>query len=992
MRANQADLSWLQDPEVFEVNRLQACSDHLFYKEEKDDVKQSLNGIWKLDLFENPGQRNEKFYTSEVNDQDWKDVHVPAELQCEGYLPHHYTNTIYPWDGIDHLRPPYISSEHNVVAQYRKHFDVLPERLNDKTILQFDGVETAFYVWLNGAFVGYSEDSFTPARFDVSGLLKEKGNVLGVEVYQRSSASWLEDQDMWRFMGIFRDVFLSFLPAMHIEDLKTIQEIDLKEHKAKLIVECTNILQADGSIEVTLFYKGKEIVKAIQQAADKNVFEFDVEDVHLWSAEYPELYDLHLVLKDNEKVIEQVDQSIGFRKVEIEDGILKLNGKRIVFHGINRHEFSSESGRTLGKDIMEFDAAFMKQNNINAVRTSHYPNQSYWYELADKYGIYLIDETNLETHGSWQKLGQVDPEWNIPGSKKEWLPAVLDRVKSMYERDKNHPSILIWSLGNEAYGGSDLVAMHDYFKEADPSRPVHYEGITWCREFETASDLESRMYAKPWEIEEYVKTNPKKPYISCEYEHAMGNSLGNMQEYMDLEKYPSYQGGFIWDYVDQAIAVKENGKTKYLYGGDFYDKPNDGNFCGDGVLFADRSETPKVQEMKQLYRYVDIDVDAFGAEIENKYLFDDLSDMYFVAEAKKDGKLLYTKEFEMQIEPGNKKSFALDWPKDEQEGVYTYTVTMHNKSSKKYLPEGHELAFGQKYAVHQNKNVSDKKIRTVQGDGNIGVYGQDFAVYFQYQKGLLSVSYQGKEMILPPVKPDFFRAFTDNDEGAGYLQSAGIWMAAGMFEKIIDVQADYNESKASITFTYQIPFVQEHCYVAYIVDGDGTIEVLLDLPANKNRPMLPCFGLRLQTPLDMDQLVYMGKGPKDTYMDRDHARMDVYTSCASKEDVPYLKPQEHGNHMQTWWLKIHNQNGEGFKIQALEQPFQFSFLQHSPEELQIASHQEELPAPYCNTLRILSAQMGVGGDDTWGAQVHDAYLLNNEENLKLRFIILPDFD
>ncbi len=604
MTANKANIAWLQDPEVFSVNTILPHSDHSFYEEEAKalaegemQLKQSLNGTWLFSYADNPDLRRKEFYKTDYDDSEFSTILVPSHIQLQGYDYCHYTNKIYPWDGHDELRPPFVSYDYNPVGSYVRYFE-LEEALQGKSLfLSFQGVETAFYVWLNGAFVGYGEDSFTPSEFEITDLIHPGTNKLCVEVYKRSSASWIEDQDFWRFSGIFREVYLYAVPAMHLSDLFVTTKLDETYQNGELNIRISLKGILSGFLTAYLLDKvGKQIAVSQDVSACQELdITMKINFVHTWSAEDPYLYTLMLYCRDEQgNLVEVVPQKVGFRTFELRDKCMLLNGKRIMFKGINRHEFHPVRGRAITKEDMLWDVKFFKRNNINAVRTSHYPNQSEWYRLCDEYGIYLIDETNLESHGSWQKLEECDPEWNVPGDLPEWKDNVISRANSMFQRDKNHPSVLIWSCGNESYAGEDILAMTHFFHEKDATRLVHYEGVFWNRSYHEISDMESRMYAKPQEIEEYLENDPIKPYISCEYMHAMGNSCGGMKKYTDLEdKYPMYQGGFLWDYIDQAIVrLDDSGNEILAYGGDFCDRPTDYNFCANGIVYADRTPSP----------------------------------------------------------------------------------------------------------------------------------------------------------------------------------------------------------------------------------------------------------------------------------------------------------------------------------------------------------------------------------------------------------------
>lgn len=550
----------------------------------------------------------------------------------------------------------------------------------------------------NGKFIGYSEDSFTPNRFDITKYTQEKDNVLCVRIFQKCTGTWLEDQDMWRFSGIFRDVMIYKQPSQHIQDLKIDTNIDLDTKKSVLTCTCKMTSNESHILQAKLYDPQGNIV---WNGNMQDTFEIPVENTSLWSSEYPNLYQLEIVLYDsNNEIIETIQEQVGFRKFTLEYGIMKLNGKRIVFHGINRHEWNAKTGRAITYEQMEEDIHMLKALNINAVRTSHYPNNSYWYKLCDQYGIYVIDEMNLETHGANDI---------IPQNKTEWTDCLLDRARSMYERDKNHACILMWSLGNEAGSGSNFMILHDYFKEQDASRLVHYEGITQDRTFENASDIESRMYATPQSVKDYLESHPMKPFILCEYMHAMGNSLGGMEEYTNLEdEYEQYQGGFVWDYVDQAI--EKDGK--YYYGKDFDDYPNDSNFCGDGILLANRQETGKSQELKQLYRYVDMEIHFDSVTIKNKNLFYDLGKDTFIFELKRNGLAIQSGIFKTSVEPGTTKTMPVQFKQINTPGYYTKTIYYKT-------PLGIQAFDQQVFEVKQDQS-KESAMLVVEGQNTIG--------------------------------------------------------------------------------------------------------------------------------------------------------------------------------------------------------------------------------------------------------------------------------
>lgn len=643
----KADIRWLDDPQVFRVNRLDAHSDHKFYENKEDykkqnqRLKQSLNGIWKFHYSVNALERPADFYQKWFNCKNFDEMKVPQHIELAGYDKIHYINTMYPWEGHIYRRPAgygkekgkgmFSQAEYNPVGSYIRKFDLNDGLRGKRIILSFEGVEQAFYVWVNGEFVGYAEDSFTVSEFDITPYVKDKDNLLAVEVHKRSTAAFLEDQDFFRFFGIFRDVNLYGIPAVHVEDLWIRPKYHPEDGKAELELDIRlsqkkkeNNIQ--GKIKVSLrdIYSDEnhvlldETENLNNPVIQKNLpvegsvnneiqFRYELEEsVHAWSNEDPYLYEL-LIEVQNEKgeTVEVVPYQIGFRKIELKGRKMLLNGKRLIINGVNRHEWNARSGRCITEADEKWDIECIRRNHINAVRTCHYPDHISWYYRCDQAGIYLMAETNMETHGSWLKQGVIEPSWNVPGSIGCWRGCTLDRAVSNFESFKNHVSVLFWSLGNESYAGDILVEMNRYYKEKDPDRLVHYEGVAENRPYEDLiSDMESQMYASPEKIKEYLENNPKKPFILCEYMHDMGNSLGGMESYIRLlDQYEDYQGGFIWDYIDQALFVKDEvtGCDVLRYGGDFDDRPSDYEFSGNGILFADRTEKPAMQEVRHYY-------------------------------------------------------------------------------------------------------------------------------------------------------------------------------------------------------------------------------------------------------------------------------------------------------------------------------------------------------------------------------------------------------
>ena len=640
----QADIRWLDDPQVFAVNRLPAHSDHRFYGSMEDcrrktcGLTQSLNGTWRFQWSKSAGTCPAEFYREDFDTTGFESIQVPGHMELAGYDRIHYINTMYPWEGHLYRRPAwslpgaggeamegqFSKAEYNPVGSYIREFE-LDEGLKGKRVcISFEGVEQALFLWLNGQFVGYAEDSFTPSDFDLTPYIRDGKNVLAAQVHKRSTAAYLEDQDFFRFSGIFRDVTLYAKPEVHVEDMWARAEVaeDCRRGSFSLDLRLSrgndsgpdseNSEYPGYSVRWSLFDgDGRAVARDEAPAAGSLRFgPVAVEDVRLWDHHNPRLYHLEItVLGPDGSEVEAVPYDVGFRRIEIRDQVIRLNGKRLIINGVNRHEWNARTGRVIGMEDMIRDMEILKANHINSVRTCHYPDQIPWYYMCDSCGIYLMAETNLESHGSWQKMGAVEPSWNVPGSLPQWREAVMDRARSNFEVFKNHTSVLFWSLGNESYAGDNLLAMQRFFKEADPGRPVHYEGVFHNRAYEDGiSDMESQMYAPPERVEAYLRNRPKKPFILCEYMHDMGNSLGGLKSYMDLlDRYEMYQGGYIWDFIDQALFVKDEvtGREVLRYGGDFDDRPSDYEFSGNGIVFADRTPKPAMQEVRYYYGLYD---------------------------------------------------------------------------------------------------------------------------------------------------------------------------------------------------------------------------------------------------------------------------------------------------------------------------------------------------------------------------------------------------
>ena len=936
-RMMQPQLAWLEDPEVFQVNRLDAHSDHMYYQSEEDRqagknrLCQSLNGQWKFAWSSRPADRPKRFYEEGYEDSAFGSITVPGHIELQGYDQIHYINTMYPWDGKAFLRPPHIDWDYNPVGSYVKEFDLEQPLLGKRVCISFQGVEQAFFVWLNGQFIGYSEDTFTPSEFDLTDIIKERNNRLCVEVYKRSSAAWLEDQDFFRFSGIFRDVYLFAKPECHVEDLWV--QAGVKEDyktgtfslKARLSGQGYTLFWSLKDKEKNTVLAGRKDGQDVSDGSYLEIAQEEIPDVTVWSCENPYLYELELTVCNSEgEIVEIVPYKTGFRRFEIKDKIMLLNGKRLIINGVNRHEWNPRRGRSITEEDMRKDMAVLKKNKINAVRTCHYPNQSLWYHLCDENGIYVMDETNLESHGSWQKMGACEPSWNVPGSLTEWKECVIDRAKSMLERDKNHTSILWWSCGNESYAGECIRAMSQYFRQTDPSRLVHYEGVFWNREFNDISDVESRMYAPPKEVRKYLENDPQKPYLLCEYMHDMGNSIGGMESYIRLlDEYPMYQGGFIWDFKDQAVYKKDVDGTDVLgYGGDFNDRPTDYAFSGNGIVFADGSEKPAMQEVRYWYsRKEEREVqDASNAEKD--------------ARARREAA-----EFVQNLTDGGTNS--------------------------------------------------DNTLTVVHGDVNLGVKGKDFHIIFSYtEHGIVSLVYGQTEWVYRPALPAFWRGTTENDKGNGFPKKSAVWLGADQFIQCTGWKTEEQENQVSITYEYQTctsPAAKVE--VAYTVYPTGAVRVHTHYFGQKGLPELPLFGLRFSVPFLAERVEWQGLSG-ETYPDRKKGGVfGIWESPLEKPD--YLVPQEYGCHMETVWMKLKADDGSNALRITMSgrQPFHFSAVPYTPEELENALHKEELPAPRRTAVSILAAMRGVGGIDSWGSDVEEAYHVSAEEDMDYEFII-----
>lgn len=1002
------DRKWIADPAFYAVNRMSAHSNHKYYankeeiKEGTSSFRYSLNGLWKFSYAENFDCTIMNFEKPEYCCKNWKDIKVPGHIQMQGYDAPQYVNTMYPWDGYEEIQPGAIPTGFNPVASYVKYFNVPSAMENNPLYISFQGVESAFALWLNGIFIGYSEDTFTPAEFELSDYLVEGENKLAVQVFKWSSGSWLEDQDFWRLSGIFREVYLYSVPKVHIYDMFIKTKLNETFDQAELELALHFMKDSVGTVEAKLFKSDesyhkmglyKEIDSSGAVVAQLNaditkdmIMSATVVKPNLWNAEQPNLYTLELTITNADSHVEEVIlQQVGFRRFEMKNGLMLINGKRIVFKGVNRHEFSCFNGRAVTEEDMLIDIKTMKQNNINAVRTSHYPNNTRFYELCNEYGLYVIDETNLETHGTWQKPGWAD-EHTVPNDREDWLDIVLDRANSLFQRDKNHPSVIIWSCGNEAYGGKNIYEMSQLFRREDDTRLVHYEGVRNDRRYNATSDMESQMYPSAQNIEKFLAENKEKPFICCEYTHSMGNSNGAMDKYTDLtDTEPRYQGGFIWDYIDQAIMAKDRYGNEYLaYGGDFGDRPTDYNFCTNGIVYANREKSPKMQEVKFNYQNITLNLDKEKIRIKNKNLFTNTDQYVGKIALARNGEILITESFDVSVEPLSEKEIQVPIKKQTMPGEYTITASFHLKKDTAWALTGHEVAHGQFiYQVEEEINVCNIPIRVAVCDSNIGVKGENFhAIFARGGKGLVSYKYAGRELFSEPPKPNFWRGSTDNDNGNQMSYRYGQWKLASLYARIKDTTWNIEATKAVIHYTYGLPTEPEtECKLSYTVYGDGTIQVAMDYTLTEGLSELPEFGVIMKLPADYENLTWYGNGPDENYCDRNKgAILGLYKNKVIDNVAGYIVPQECGNKTGVRYAKITNQDNVGilFTSNQGSSPMEFSAIPYTPHELENAMHHYELPPIHHTVVKTSLMQMGVAGDDSWGARTHEEYLIKNE--------------
>lgn len=1007
-----------EDPKIFEINRGKPHAHFIPFESkelaiedtpEKSKYYQSLNGTWKFNYSKDPNSRSSDFFQLGTDLSSWDDIVVPGNWEMQGYGTLIYLDEEYPFPP----NPPFVPHDYNAVGAYARTFTI-PEHWTEREIfIQFGGVRSAFYLWINGQFVGYSQGSKTPAEFKITSFLNPGKNSIAVEVYRFSDGSYLECQDTWRVSGLERDVILFARPKTHIKDFFIHSELDDNFINGLLVIdleiESTETNIRGHKIQIELFedetFKNSIYQSVLELTSKPNPhFETTFKHVRKWTAETPNLYYLQISLLNSENnIIESVTQQVGFKRVEVNNGQLLMNGKAIMFRGVNRHEWDPITGRAITYESMIEDISLMKKNNINAVRASHYPNQPIWYELCNKYGLYVIDEANIEAHGMrFHKDG-----YGVISNDPNWKAAWLDRGQRMLERDKNQPCIIMWSMGNEAGDGKNFVHLYKWMKERDFSRPVVYQPA-W---YESHTDVVFPMYRGIEFISKYAEKNKDKPLILCEFAHAMGNSVGNLQDYWNtFEKYPSLQGGFIWDWVDQTILKSnDSGKEYWAYGGDFGPEfsENDSNFCANGLVAADRSLNPHIHEVKKVYEPVKFlfNKDDNILTIENKYDFIDLSHLVFTWEIMGKGKMHSSGKITLsRIDPGSKEVITLSLPENKSfdNAEYFLNIKARLEEGQPLLEKNHPIAWGQ-FKLGTFSSISEARNRQndfdfleiLESDAEVKITNHNKgSIIFDKLKGsIISWKFIGEELIQSGPEANFWRAPTDNDLGNGMPQRCTMWR---------DVETDWELVNIDIQKSdYFIKMIAESKHnhssstlrVEYTFEGNGILSIKQSINIVQNDlPELPRFGMKLTLPGHFDQLSWFGRGPHESYWDRKtSAAIDLYSGLVWEQTFPYIRPQETGHKTDVRWMALSNNNvglmatGENL-IEGSVHQYPYSDLDYIPDS-QKHGKLDIQPKNQVDWL-IDHKQMGVGGDNSWGAHPHEQYTLP-AQNYEFTFQLIP---
>lgn len=958
---------------------------------------QSLNGEWKFQGTLRPADRPIHFYRTDFDDSAWRTIPVPSSWQMHGFDIPIYSNIIYPWPQ-DPKGAPNVPRDYHPVGSYRRSFSVPPEWKGRRVLLHFAGVDSCFYLWVNGTRIGYNEDSRTPAEFDITRHLQAGKNLLAVEVYRFGDGAFLEDQDMWRMSGIYRDVFLWSTADSHVRDFETLTDLDPEYRNGTLSIKAETIGPSQCTLAAELLdADGTGVARAETACRQTALLTLPVPSVKQWSAESPYLYKLLLTLKDaGGRVLEVVPQDIGFRKVEIKNARVHLNGRPILFKGVNRHEHSEINAKVVDRASMIRDIETMKQFNVNAVRTSHYPNQPEWYELCDRYGLYVMDEANIEVHHYGNHLQ------NRLTNDPDWSEAYLDRVRRMVERDKNHPSILFWSMGNESGDGLNSRLTYQWTKQRDASRPFHSEGST--SQGGSNADINSFMYPTPQEVKDLAAKRPEMPLILCEYSHAMGNSSGGLKEYWDIfYSGGNAQGAFVWDWVNQGIRLPLPGEyamntadTSFLaYGGWWEDKTgvrNDNNFNNNGLVSADRKPHPGLYAIKYVYRYLHtfpVDLAAGKIRIRNWYDFSNAKD---IAEGrwsiKADGREIASGKIpELDLAPGTEKEFVLALYKIERlPGVeYWLDVTYVLRQDTSWAKKGHELAWDQFLLAAPDRSPMADFSRVarldIREEGEFTLLaGPDFSLHIDRKNGsIASYEYKGIPLLERGPRFDFWRARTDNDTGAwksmkqtaekNPAQNLQLWRNAGSLAEVKAVQVDRIDDRSARVVVRTEPWQMGGAVAVQTFTVWGSGDILVEnryQPGPEQRSMMPRLGNELVLVPGLEHMAWYGRGPVETYVDRQFERIGFYRSTVKEQWVEYMRPQENGNKTDVRWVALTNDRGMGLLVVG-SPTLSVSARHFTKDDMERAAYTFQMQPHPQIFLNLDWKQMGVGGIDSWSS-------------------------
>ena len=1015
-----ANNDW-ENPEIFSIGReapratafpFPAIDSALKGDYEKSPYYMSLDGKWAFKFSANPGMRPLEFYKTDADLSSWDSIAVPSNWEMEGYGVPIYTNIIYPFP----KNPPYIPHEDNPVGSYKRSFELPSSWDGRRVILHFDGSTSGMYVWVNGKKAGYVQSVKNPAEFDITELVQPGRNEIACEVYRWTDGSYLEDQDFWRLSGIDRSVYLYSVDSQRIADFFAVADLDrnYRNGELKLEVDLKNYSLEDVSVKLDAsifnadnkqeWHEGKRVALG-SLGMGKVDFNGILKNVNRWSGETPYLYTLVLTLRDDDgKIIESTSSRIGFRKVEIKDGQLCINGKPLEVHGVNLHEHHQKTGHVVDRETMLDDIRTMKRNNINAVRTSHYPQSPLWYDLCDEYGIYLVDEANIEAHAMGSAPWDYMDPASHPAVRAEWKNAILDRERLLVERDKNHPSVIIWSLGNECGNGDNFIAAYNWIKNRDSSRPVQFEQ---AGENEN-TDIVCPMYPSIAKMKEYAgRDNVTRPYIMCEYAHAMGNSTGNFQEYFDIiRSSKQMQGGFIWDWVDQGLLNKdENGNDYWAYGGDFgaTGYHHDENFCINGLVQPDRTPHPGLSEVKKVYQDIRFSPGnlALGEiVVENHFHTRNLRDYDFKWELLKNGEIVDSGLIAIEVAPGLSKNVKLPIADRDEDGEYYLSIYAYTRNGDDIIPSGHEVAREQFSLSKGEMPVNDfvnSGTPVVKRDGKLWKFlcNNGVEVSIDSVSGeLKSYLVNGKNMILSGIESSFWRAPTDNDRGAKAHRKLNAWRCAGENRKVKSVALSDSAGCPKVIATYRLPDVSSDYIVTYAIGDNGAIKVSAELIGGKDTPELMRFGMKLTLPGEFNNFEWYGRGPQENYSDRNTAAfMGIWHGSVADQFYPYIRPQETGNKTDVRWAMLTDDSGLGIKVTGL-QPLNVSALDVLPEDLdpginKMQMHNSDVRHHSDRVFfNVDLCQRGLGGDNSWGAQPHGKYRLRSPK-LSYSFIITP---